>query len=440
VKPSNDKKMGLLQPLPIPTGRWERIGIDFVVGLPKVEGDKDAVCTIVDHTTRRAHFIPMKEQTSAEDFATIFMKNYFVLHGMPSHIVSDRDPRFLSDFWKAFVRKCGTGLKPSTPFHPQTDGATEKINGILGNYLKAFATTYEDWTSLLPLAEFAYNSFKQKSTQYSPFFADLGYSPRAPMDSMVTALQKGSARHLSGEQFADRMKAILNASRLRLQSAQDNQAQWANEKRREVKVAVGHKVWLSTEHLPLAYANVCQQGSTKLRHRWSGPWVIVRMVGTNAVELDIPRSMGIEAVQNVSALKEYRHDPDDRIQAPPPPLRQVKGTTEAVMEVERIADHAESGTNRSRRQYRVRFMGLPEDEDEWMPLGRLNHAKDIVEAYHQAQGLPAPSWPTPRTTRLLAPSPADTAAPPDNLAAPIRRSGRRTRPTEKARLQKRELE
>jgi len=89
VKPSNDKKMGLLQPLPVPTGRWERIGINFVVGLPKVEGDKDAVCTIVDHTTRRAHFIPMKEQTSAEDFATIFMRNYFVLHGMPSHIVSD---------------------------------------------------------------------------------------------------------------------------------------------------------------------------------------------------------------------------------------------------------------------------------------------------------------------------------------------------------------
>jgi len=237
-------------------------GIDFVVGLPTVKNGEDAVCTIVDHATRRGHFIPMKEKTSAEDFAAIFMKNYFALHGMPSHIVSDRDPRFLSDFWKAFIKKCGTGLKPSTPFHPQTDGATEKINGILGSYLKAFATTYEDWTSLLPLAEFAYNSFKQKSIQYSPFFADLRYSPRAPMDSMVTALQKGSARHLSGEQFADRMRAILNASRLRLQMAQDDQAKWANEKRREVKVAVGHKVWLSTEHLPQSYANVCQQGST----------------------------------------------------------------------------------------------------------------------------------------------------------------------------------
>jgi len=89
VKPSNNKKLGLLQPLPVPTECWERIAIDFVVGLPKVEGDKDTVCTIVDHTTRRAYFIPMKEQTSAEDFALIFMRNYFVLHGMPSHIVSD---------------------------------------------------------------------------------------------------------------------------------------------------------------------------------------------------------------------------------------------------------------------------------------------------------------------------------------------------------------
>jgi hypothetical protein len=421
--------MGLLQPLPVPTGRWERIGIDFVVGLPTVKGGENTVCTIVDHATRRAHFIPMKEQTSAEDFAAIFMKNYFVLHGMPSHIVSDRDPRFLSDFWKAFVRKCGTGLKPSTPFHPQTDGATEKVNGILGNYLKAFATTYEDWTSLLPLAEFAYNSFKQKSTQYSPFFADLGYSPRAPMDSMVTALQKGSARHLSGEQFADRMKAILNTSRLRLQIAQDSQAKWANEKRREVRVAVGNKVWLSTEHLPLSYANVCQQGSTKLRHRWSGPWVVVRMVGANAVELDIPRSMGIEAVQNVSTLKEYydSEDLDGRIQAPPPPLRQVKGSSEAVMEVERIVDHAESGTNRSKRQYRVRFLGLTENEDEWMHLRQLVHAKELVELYHSEQGLPPPGWPPSGTVKQLQPVERPTP--------PVRRSGRLTRPTDKVRLQ-----
>jgi len=93
---------------------------------------------------------------------------------MPSHKISDWDPRFLSDFWKVFVRRCGTGLKPSTPLHPQTDGATE-INGILGNYLKAFATINEDGRFMLPLAEFACNSFKQKSTQYGPSFTDLGY-------------------------------------------------------------------------------------------------------------------------------------------------------------------------------------------------------------------------------------------------------------------------
>jgi hypothetical protein len=151
------------------------------------------------------------------------------------------------------------------------------------------------------------------------------------------------------------------------------------------------------------------------------------MVGTNAVELDIPWSMGIEAVQNVSALKEYHHDLDDRVQASPPPLRQVKGTSEAVMEVEKITDHAESGTNRSRRQYRVRFLGLPEDEDEWMPLRQLTHARELVEAYHQAQGLPAQEWPSLGAARQLTlPKPVP--------APPIRRSGRPTRPTEKVRL------
>jgi hypothetical protein len=64
--------------------------------------------------------------------------------------------------------RCGTGLKSSTPFYLQTVGTSENVNNIPGNYLAAFLNPYDDWTAMLPLAEFAYNSFKQKSTQYHP--------------------------------------------------------------------------------------------------------------------------------------------------------------------------------------------------------------------------------------------------------------------------------
>jgi len=104
------------------------------------------------------------------------------------------------------------------------------------------------------------------------------------------------------------------------------------------------------------------------------------------------------------------------------------------MEAERIIDRAESGTKRSRRQYRVLFLGLPEDEDEWMSLRQLARAGELVEPYHQAKRLPTPEWPAPRTARQPVPKPAEVPA------RLVRKSGRRTRPVEKVRYRrKREI-
>lgn len=113
-------------PLKVPEGRWERIGIDFIVKLPNSQKGNDAICTIIDHSTRRAHFFALKEAPTAEGFAQMFLQQFFRLHGMPKKVVSDRDQRFMSDFWRAFMRLLKTELAPSTPFHPQTDGATER--------------------------------------------------------------------------------------------------------------------------------------------------------------------------------------------------------------------------------------------------------------------------------------------------------------------------
>ena len=123
--------MGKLMPLPVPDGRWERIGIDFITKLPKSNGF-DSICTIVDHLSKSAHFFPMKEATTAAEFAPMFIRNHFKLHGMPGRIVSDRDVRFMSDFWKRFVKDVGSAISPSTPFHPQTDGAVEKVTTSSG--------------------------------------------------------------------------------------------------------------------------------------------------------------------------------------------------------------------------------------------------------------------------------------------------------------------
>src|SRR6266480_230516 len=138
VKPLNGKTQGLLLPLPVPKGRWHQIGIDFIVKLPRSRQGNDCIISIIDHLTKRAHFIPTKESMSAREFATIFLREYVRLHGIPSKFVTDRDVRFISEFWDAVTKAWESKLLMSTAFHPQTDGQTEKVNDIVSTYLKAF--------------------------------------------------------------------------------------------------------------------------------------------------------------------------------------------------------------------------------------------------------------------------------------------------------------
>jgi hypothetical protein len=191
--------MGLLHQLTVPQGRWERIGIDFITDLPPSgAAGYDAIMSIIDHMTKRAHFIPYHKATGAEATAHLFIERYFPLHGIPGAIVSDRDKRFVNDFWQAFTKEVGTDIRPSSSAHPETDGQTEKANDVVGVHLKCFATRYvttgtdkqdcKGWHRLLPLAEFAYNATPQKALGRSPFEVDLGYIPPSKIELIGAAI------------------------------------------------------------------------------------------------------------------------------------------------------------------------------------------------------------------------------------------------------------
>ena len=95
---------GLLQPLPIPSWKWEIISLDFVTGLPKNQNLNDSIMVVVDKLHKEAHFIPVKTTYKAANIADIFLKQIFLLHGIPKVIISDRDPKFTSNFWKSVYR------------------------------------------------------------------------------------------------------------------------------------------------------------------------------------------------------------------------------------------------------------------------------------------------------------------------------------------------
>jgi hypothetical protein len=122
VKAEHWHPAGLLQPLPIPEWKWETISMDFITVLPKSAKKNDAIMVVVEKSSKSAHFVPVKSTCKAICIANIFMEEIFRLHGMPREIVSDRDTKFTSSFWKSLMVGFETKFFFSTAYHPQIDG------------------------------------------------------------------------------------------------------------------------------------------------------------------------------------------------------------------------------------------------------------------------------------------------------------------------------
>src|SRR5215208_1040389 len=180
-KSGNQKPAGLLQPLKLPTKNWQQVSMDLIVTLPKTKAGFDAIVVFVDQLSKMVHFAPVKTTITAPELAKVFFDNVFKLHGMPRVIVSDRDPKFTSLFWKALFKCMGTKLAMSTAFHLETDGQTERSNKTLEQMLRNWVNYRQDnWDEHLAAAEFACNNAKQALTKISPFFANTGQNPNVP--------------------------------------------------------------------------------------------------------------------------------------------------------------------------------------------------------------------------------------------------------------------
>jgi IS30 family transposase len=182
VKAEHQRPTGLLQPLKILDWKWEEIGMNFIVGLPRTQAGYDSIWVIVDRLTKVAHFIPVKTTYSGTKLVELDMSRIVCLHGVPKKIMSDRGSQFTSKFWEKLHESMDTKLNFSSAYHPQTNGQIERTNQILKDMLRACALKYgKSWDKSLPYTKFSYNNSYQASIKMTPFDALYGRQCRTPL-------------------------------------------------------------------------------------------------------------------------------------------------------------------------------------------------------------------------------------------------------------------
>ena len=178
TKTSTAKPKGLLHTLPVPNTLWSSIAMDFVGLFPEVHGYNHHL-VVICQLTSLVHLIPRVTTVKASDVAWLYLKEIMCLHGLLETIVSDRDPKFISKFWRELHQLMGVKLLMSTAYHHQTDGMSERaIRNVTQVLRGCIANDQLDWVERLPMVEFAINSTINESSSFTPFELTYGNIPR----------------------------------------------------------------------------------------------------------------------------------------------------------------------------------------------------------------------------------------------------------------------
>ncbi|KAL2224635.1 UNVERIFIED_CONTAM: Transposon Ty3-G Gag-Pol polyprotein [Sesamum indicum] len=278
VKAEHQAPAGKLRPLSIPEWKWEKITMDFVMGLPRTFRKHDAIWVIVDRLTKSAHFLP-------------------------------RSPIYFTLLEKS-AKGIGTKLHFSTAFHPQTDGQSEKMIQTLEDMMRACTMEFKgNWDDHLPLMEFAYNNSFHSSIGMAPYEALYGRRCRSPICWDVEGL-----RQLEGPELVQETVEKVQVVKKCLKAAQDRQKSYVDQHRREMEYEVGDKVFLKIS----PWREILRFGKQgKLSLRYIGPYEIIERIGPLAYRLALPAELSqIHDVFHVSMLRRYRSDPNHIIREP----------------------------------------------------------------------------------------------------------------------------
>jgi hypothetical protein len=377
------KALGLMKPLSIPYRRFGSWSMDMIVALPRTKRGFDAILVVVCRLSKYTWFIPCHTSATAADCAKLVFDNVCKYVGLPDEIVSDRDKRFgggkfSAELWRLY----GVAHHPSTAYHPQSDGQTERMNKVLHEYIRNYiGPSHKDWDSKLTMAQFALNNSYSASIGASPFYFVLGFHPKTPLTHLLDE-EEGPVPDATTFALARNSQLLLAQSMLT--KAQARMKLHYDKSRVAAQFKVGDSVLLSTRNLNL-------DGCAKYLPRYVGPFTVTELIGTDskhgtlAYRLDLPPTWKIHDVFHISILKAYLSD-GEAPERPPLPLPVL--LDDYSYKIEHIMEHKLIPFSTSTYRYRVHLWDTTPENDVWEDEPTLLACvPSLLESYKAAHGL-----------------------------------------------------
>jgi hypothetical protein len=400
----------------------------MVSGLPTTPRGHDAFWCFICRLTKLLHIAPCSKSITAEGTARLFLDNAYRLHGWPRDIVSDRDPRFTSDYWRTLATLTGTKLSMTTANHPQADGQAENSNKTVLSGLRHYCNAFQDdWDLHLSTVEFAYNDSVHASTGQTPFFLTYGHHPATPA---AIAADAPSTRPPHLPDFVTHRAAHLAQAKRSLAKAQADQTTAANRHRRDLRLPLHSYAWISADHLQPPTADGAKR---KLGPKFYGPYRILQVLSDVTYRLDLPPHLKHHPTIHISRLKPFTGTLDPTTIRHPPPPELIDG--EEHFTVEAFLNSRGSG---ARRRYLVQWAGYAADHNLWLPARHLRAELD-PDTFDRLDAALAARRPPPKTkkaaaaTNAAATAPAPASAPAAAATAAAASAPVRHRPPPKSR-------
>ncbi|MBW0564026.1 hypothetical protein O181_103741 [Austropuccinia psidii MF-1] len=297
---------------------------------PRGKENFNACLVIVDRYSKSVRFLPCHKEDTAMDKALLFWNNIISTCGIPKIIISDRGPKFTSEFWTNLYDMLGTKLSFSTAYHPHTDGLAERMIQTMEDILTrfcAYGMEYKDhegythdWVTLLPGVQLAYKTSQHSTTGKSPSLVEKGWNSLFPVDHLKKNLL---TIHPTAKDFHEMWKRACDTAAKCIAEAKEYNKQRYEKTNMVPEFKEGHQVLVST----LNFNNI--KGPNKIRDSFVGPFTIIKLVGKNSVEVRLTEEFFRKhPVLPVILVKPYFQKAEDKF-----PSRKKTSTPPDIVEV-----------------------------------------------------------------------------------------------------------